>query len=66
MIEVPSGTATLTPSMVRLTVFSEVDFGVRVGAYVEEPDPFVGLELLTELGSSGWFFNPNLEFVFAE
>ena len=45
---------------------AQFDFGVRAGAYLEEPDPFVGLELLTGLGSSGWFFNPNVEFVFAD
>lgn len=45
---------------------AEIDFGVRAGAYAEEPDPFVGLELLASLGGSGWFFNPNVEFVFAD
>jgi hypothetical protein len=45
---------------------AQIDFGVRAGAYLEGPDPFVGLELLTGLGSSSWFFNPNVEFVFAE
>lgn len=45
---------------------AEIDFGVRAGAYFEEPDPFVGLELLAGLGSTGWFFNPNVEFVFAD
>jgi hypothetical protein len=43
-----------------------LDFGVRAGAYLEDEDPFVGLELLTRLGASDWFFNPNVEFVFAD
>jgi hypothetical protein len=45
---------------------AEFDFGVRAGLSVEEPDPFVGLELLTPIGGHGWFFNPNVEFVFAD
>jgi len=45
---------------------SAIDFGVRAGAYVEDQDPFVGLELLSAMGSSDWYFNPNVEFVFAE
>lgn len=45
---------------------AQIDFGVRAGAYLEDNDPFVGLELLTRLGSTEWFFNPNLEFVFAD
>lgn len=40
-----------------------VDFGVRAGGYLEDEDPFVGLELLARMGSSDWFFNPNVEFV---
>ena len=43
-----------------------VDFGVRGGAYLEEADPFVGLELLIQMGRTSWFFNPNIEFVFAD
>ena len=42
------------------------DFGVRAGAYLEDADPFVGIEGLFELGASDWFFNPNLEAIFAE
>lgn len=45
---------------------AQVDFGVRVGGYLEDRDPFVGIELLTRMGASEWFFNPNVEFVFAE
>lgn len=45
---------------------AELDFGVRAGAYLEDADPFVGLELLTRLGGSDWFFNPNVELVFAD
>jgi hypothetical protein len=45
---------------------AQTDFGVRGGAYLEDADPFVGLEVLTRMGSSDWFFNPNVEFVFAD
>ncbi|MCM2270192.1 MAG: hypothetical protein NDJ75_08820 [Thermoanaerobaculia bacterium] len=45
---------------------AQVDFGVRAGGYLEDTDPFVGLELLTRMGTSEWFFNPNVEFVFAD
>ena len=45
---------------------AQVDFGVRAGAYLEDADPFVGLELLTRMGSTEWFFNPNVEFIFAD
>jgi hypothetical protein len=45
---------------------AQTDFGLRAGAYLENSDPFVGLELLTRMGSSDWFFNPNVEFVFAD
>lgn len=39
------------------------DFGLRAGLYTEEPDPFIGVEALTQLGSSSWFFNPNAEII---
>lgn len=42
------------------------DFGLRGGVYTDPSDAFVGLELLTRIGQSRWFFNPNGEFVFVE
>jgi hypothetical protein len=42
-----------------------IDFGVRAGGYLEDADPFAGLELLVPI-TDQWFFNPNLEFVFAD
>lgn len=45
---------------------ADLDFGVRAGAYLEDNDPFVGLELLMPIGKSDWYFNPNVEFVFAD
>lgn len=42
------------------------DFGVRAGVYTDESDAFVGLELLSRLSGSQWFFNPNLESVFID
>jgi hypothetical protein len=53
-------------TLIAVPAAAQVDFGVRAGAYLEDADPFVGLELLTRMGSSEWFFNPNLEFVFAD
>lgn len=58
--------AALTLSVPSATRAAGLDFGVRAGAYLEDEDPFVGLELLTRLGGSDWFFNPNVEFVFAD
>jgi hypothetical protein len=43
-----------------------VDFGVRAGTYLEEMDPYAGVELLVQLGSTPWFFNPNLEAIFPD
>jgi hypothetical protein len=43
-----------------------LDFGIRGGIYTEDSDPFVGVELLTRVGNSSWYFNPNLEAVFVD
>lgn len=43
-----------------------VDFGVRAGAYLEDADPFAGAELLVQIGRTAWFFNPNIEAIFAD
>ncbi len=40
-------------------------FGVRAGEYTEAGDPFVGLELNTQLRNNVWL-NPNLEYVFRD
>jgi hypothetical protein len=40
-------------------------FGVRAGEYTEAGDPFVGLEINTQLRDSIWL-NPNLEYVFLD
>lgn len=42
------------------------DFGVRGGLYTEDSDPFLGVELLTRMGDSSWYFNPNVEAVFVD
>ncbi len=59
-------TAGLTLAAPAAAPAAGLDFGVRAGAYLEDADPFVGLELLTRLGRSEWFFNPNVEFAFAD
>ena len=40
-------------------------FGLRTGIYVDQGDPFIGVEGLTPL-YPGWFFNPNVEWVFID
>lgn len=42
------------------------DFGIRGGVYTDDSDPFVGVEVLTRLGGTRWFFNPNVEVVFPD
>ncbi len=43
-----------------------VDADFRAGAYADIGESFVGAGLLTRVGGSQWFFNPNAEFVFVE
>ena len=45
------------------TAAQAIDFGVRGGVYTDVEEPFFGLELLMPIGTSGWYFNPNAEFV---
>jgi hypothetical protein len=42
---------------------SGVDGDLRVGVYTDASETFVGGGILTRLGGSQWFFNPNLEYV---
>lgn len=44
---------------------AQTRFGFRTGAYFNEPDPFVGAEVLFPL-ADGWFLNPNVEVVFGD
>jgi hypothetical protein len=48
------------------TAQSVWDFGIRGGVYTDDSDPFVGVELLTRMGATEWFFNPNVEVVFPD
>lgn len=43
-----------------------VDFGVRGGLYTDAEEAFVGLEVLSRIQRSQWYFNPNLEWVFLD
>ena len=45
---------------------AQTDFGVRGGVYTDESEGFVGLELVSRMTGSQWFFNPNLETVFVQ
>lgn len=44
----------------------DIDGDLRIGVYTDESEAFVGGGILTRLGNSRWFFNPNLEYVFVE
>lgn len=44
----------------------DFDLGLRGGVYTDQSDAFVGAEVLTRIGSTRWFFNPNAEFVFVD
>jgi hypothetical protein len=45
---------------------AEVDVGVRGGVYIDAGDPFLGADLLMRISDTRWFFNPNIEYVFAD
>lgn len=53
-----------TPLILPTLAHAQTDFGVRGGVYTDESEGFVGLELVSRLRGSQWFFNPNLETVF--
>lgn len=42
------------------------DAGVRAGYYSDVGEPFLGGELLADLGPRGWYFNPNFEWVLVD
>jgi hypothetical protein len=47
--------------------FAGVDFGARTGPYTEENQPFIGGEVLFDMGThKKWFGNPNAEYVFVD
>ncbi|MGH9379163.1 MAG: hypothetical protein ACRD2Z_00910 [Thermoanaerobaculia bacterium] len=43
-----------------------IDFGIRGGLYTDVEEAFVGIELLSRIQRSQWYFNPNVEWVFLE
>ena len=45
---------------------AEWDFGLRGGYYTDAEELFLGLELLTQVSDTVWWFNPNVEFVFVD
>ena len=45
---------------------AEVDFGIRGGIYNDADAGFLGAELLTDFFARGWYFNPNVEYVFVD
>ncbi|KAB2963828.1 MAG: hypothetical protein F9K16_05795 [Thermoanaerobaculia bacterium] len=60
------GAAALVVGLAAAPVAADVDFGVRAGAYLEDSDPMVGVELLMPMPARDWFFNPNIEMIFAD
>jgi hypothetical protein len=48
------------------TAEAQWDFGVRGGYYSDVEEAFLGAELLTPIGPGGWYFNPNVEYVFVD
>jgi hypothetical protein len=55
-------TATLVALLLPVAA-QAIDFGIRGGVYTDVEEPFFGVELLMPVGSTGWFFNPNVEWV---
>lgn len=45
---------------------AEIRPGIRMGGYFDASGASVGGELLTGLGPESWYFNPNVEYVFAD
>lgn len=44
----------------------EIDGDLRLGVYTDASEAFLGGGILTRLGGSDWFLNPNLEYVFVD
>ena len=44
----------------------EIDGDLRLGVYTDASEAFLGGGILTRLGASKWFLNPNLEYVFVD
>jgi hypothetical protein len=44
---------------------ADIKPGVRVGAYFDPTDAFIGGEILVDITPS-WYFNPNVEYVFVD
>lgn len=40
-----------------------IRWGVRAGLYTDISEPFIGVEALSRMGASMWYFNPNVEYV---
>lgn len=66
------------PSWLTLTAFAlglalapaasaeEIDGDLRIGVYTDASEAFLGGGILTRLGETSWFLNPNLEYVFVD
>ena len=50
----------------RSTAEADVRPGVRFGGYFDSGGAFIGGEILADTAWRHWYFNPNVEFVFAD
>jgi hypothetical protein len=48
-----------------LSAEAEIKPGIRVGAYFDPTDAFIGGEVLVDI-TRQWWFNPNVEYVFVD
>ena len=55
----------LALTLLAAPAMADTEFGARAGVITDEGDGFVGAEVLANVHGS-WFFNPNLEAVFAD
>jgi hypothetical protein len=51
--------------LVSLNAEADIKPGVRVGAYFDPTDAFIGGEVLVDI-TPRWYFNPNVEYVFVD
>lgn len=63
-----AGAAALVLTLSFVPVRASTDFGVRGGAYSDDSNPFLGAEMLFDVGgaSTHWYGNPNVEHAFAD
>jgi hypothetical protein len=61
---VPTLAVALAASLLPAAADAQTRFGLRAGVWADDSDPMIGAELLVPMQRS-WYFNPNVEIVFA-